>query len=80
MEDTPNRPNGGLIAGAIVFAFLGAYLLGYFAFGTNGIATIGPRTVRVHIYRHKWQADIFRPVARVEAVFIGQDVDTAYRN
>jgi len=80
MNDAPSRPNVGLIAAAILIALLAAYLIGYFAAGRNGVATIGPRSVRLHIYQHRWQADLFRPLARVESVLVGQEVDTAFRN
>ena len=80
MDDAPSRPNGGLIASAILVVLLAAYLIAYFALRLDGISSIGPRPIRLHVYQHKWQADLFRPAARVEALFVGHDVETGHRN
>ena len=80
MDERSNRPNVGLLAAAIFIAVLAAYLIGFYACGRNAIATIGPRSIRVHVYPYKWQADLFRPLARAESLLVGQEVDTAYRN
>jgi len=80
MNDASSRPNVGLIAAAILIALLLSYPVGYYGAGRNGIASFGPRTMRVHVYPHKWQADIFRRLSRVESILVGEEVDTTYGN
>ena len=80
MDDTRSRPNVGLIASAIVVGLLALYVIGYFALGTAGSATIGPRVIRYRIYQYKWQAELYWPLTRVESAIVGQKIETAFRN
>jgi hypothetical protein len=66
---------------AIVLVTLGVYVGGYFWLGdeqlllhSGGGAPVGTSTLQ-RTYRHRWQALVFAPAARVEAWWRGVDVE-----
>ena len=75
MEDSRRSASIGLIVGAILLCLLAAYVIGYFALGESGYF-VGTRPARARIYSYEWQADLFRPAARVETLLVGQAVET----
>jgi hypothetical protein len=79
MDDTRSRSLAGLLAIAIIVGLLSLYVVGFFALGTVGSANLGPRTLRLRVYPHAWEAAVFRPLARVEGMLIGQETESAYR-
>jgi hypothetical protein len=80
MQDARSHLLGGLIAGAIIIVLLAAYVVGFFTMSRVGTATNGAHTVRFHIFQSKWQAELFRPAAKVESLLDGRDFDTAYKS
>ena len=80
MSEIRSRANVGLIATAIVVGLLAIYGIGFFTLGTVGSTMIGPRALRLRIYDYRWQAELFRPLTRVESAIVGQETETASRN
>jgi hypothetical protein len=63
---------------AVLLLPAAAYFGGYFALGGIGTLSTGSATYMCRVYPAQWQADIFRPAAKVESFFTGQEVKTAY--
>ena len=80
MKDSRSQPIVGFIAGAVVVGLLALYVIGFFALGDDATAAIGASTLRVRVYPDEWQATFFRPMAKVQSVFVGQEIDTAFRD
>ena len=55
------------------------YGLAYIALGTAATATIGPQSFSVRVYSYEWQERLFRPAAKVESAWSGQEIETAHR-
>jgi hypothetical protein len=79
MSDNRYRPFAGLIACAVIVVLLALYVIGFFALGEDATAFIGARQFRVRVYPYQWQATIFRPLASLESIFAGEEIDTAHR-
>ena len=79
-DDSRSRRQAALLACAIIVGLLGLYVAGFFALSTVGTANLGPRMLRLRVYSHAWEAAVFRPLARVEGMLIGQETESAYRN
>ena len=80
MDDSRSRTFAGLMACAIIVGLLSLYVVGFFALGTVGTANLGPRILRLRVYSHPWEATIFRPLAKLEGIILGQETESAYRN
>jgi hypothetical protein len=81
MDDERKKSNWPMIAALLLAVLLlpvAAYFGGYFALGGIGTLTTGHATCMCRAYPAQWQADIFRPAAKVESFFTGQEVKTAY--
>src|SRR5688572_5117654 len=66
-----------LVALAFVAILLAVVALAYFKLSDVGHANLGTRVINVRVYNHKWQADLFRPLARIESMFVGREIETA---
>jgi hypothetical protein len=60
------------VLGLVFFALL--YFGGYMAMGTRSISA----GAEFQVYRHEWQANVFRPAAKIESEFRQKPVDTAW--
>jgi biotin transporter BioY len=80
MDESRSRSFAGLLACAIIVGLLALYVAGFFVLGTVGSWNLGPRTLRLRVYSHPWEAALFRPLAKVEGLLIRQETETAYRN
>lgn len=81
MHDERKKSNWPLIAALLLAVALlpaAAYFGGYFTLGGIGTLSTGSATYMCRVYSAQWQADIFRPAARVESFFTGQEVKTAH--
>lgn len=79
MDESRSRRHAGLLACAIIVGLVALYVAGFFGLGTVGSANLGPRMLRLRVYPHAWEAAVFRPLAKVEGMLIGQETESAYR-
>ena len=64
-----------LVAIATTFVLFAIFYFGaYLILGTRSINA----TIEAHVYRHEWQARLFRPAADLESFIRQKKVDTAY--
>jgi hypothetical protein len=61
-----------IIAAVILAAALGGYIGGYYLMADR--ASLGD--VTLHIYEGQWQADCFKPAAKIESLLTGREVTT----
>lgn len=81
MDDERKKSNWPLIAALMLAVLLlpaAAYFGGYFALGGIGTLSTGSATYMCRVFPAQWQADVFRPAAKVESFFTGQEVKTVY--
>lgn len=81
MSENRKTTDWPIVAGVAVMlllvAALGLYVVGYFATSTSHSGPIPDS--RCRIFRLKWQADIYKPAAKVESVVTGDHVSTHWQ-
>jgi hypothetical protein len=66
---------------ALVVVPMAAYVGGYYGLqcATHEVGGLGRGRMLARVYEHRWQADAFKPAARVESWVTGSDVTVSTR-
>ena len=62
----------------VVVVPLGAYVGGYFAMGGVGTVSTQYESKMCRFYPTQWQAEAFKPAARVESFLAGHEIKTGH--
>jgi hypothetical protein len=80
MSESRRKPDLSIIAGvllAVLGVGLAIYVGGYFALSVRHPGPVAESWCR--IYQRKWQAEIYKPAAKVESVLTGDAVITYWQ-